>query len=150
MTNHTTTRSNDAASEQRGEPACATKLRRVLRLNAASCVVSGAALTAVAGPIDDLLDTGHPGWVRVVGLGLLPFAAFCWWVSAGSIERLRKETPAIVAGDVAWVVASIVTVLLGWYSGGGVAVVLAMAVVVDVFAVLQFVAWRKLRPRPTR
>ncbi len=136
-----------------GEPAdhCQPKLRRVLRLNAANCVVSGTALTVAAGPIDNLLDTGHPGWVRLVGIGLLPFAAICWWAAAGPLQRLRSVTPLIIAGDVTWVVASVVTVLLGWYSGGGIVAVLAMAVVVDVFAVLQFVGWRKLRPhRSTR
>lgn len=123
---------------------CEAKLRRVLRLNAINCIVSGTAMAVAAGPIDELLDTGHPGWIRIVGLGLLPFAALCLWAAAGPVERLRKETPSIIAGDVAWVVASIVTVLLGWYSGGGIVAVLAMAVVVDTFAVLQFVGWRRL------
>ena len=58
---------------------------------------------------------------------------------------LRRITPQIVAGDVGWVVASVVTVLLGWYSGSGVVAVLAMAAVVDVFALLQWTAWRRLR-----
>ena len=124
---------------------CEAKLRRVLRLNAANCIVSGTALAIAAGPIDDLLDTGHPGWIRLVGLGLLPFAALCWWVAAGPVQRLRRVTPFIVAGDVDWVIASVVTVLLGWYSGGGIIAVLAMAVVVDTFAVLQFAGWRRLR-----
>ena len=103
------------------------------------------AMTVAAVSIDRLLDTGRPGWVRVVGLGLVAFAAFCWWVASGPRRRLRHETPIIVVGDVGWVIASIGTVLLGWYSGGGAIVVLAMAVVVDMFAVLQFVAWRRLR-----
>lgn len=142
-TTPTTSRSTD------GDHHCEPKLRRVLRLNAANCIVSGTALAVAAGPIDELLDTGRPGWIRVVGLALLPFAALCLWVAAGPVERLLKETPSIVAGDVGWVVASVVTVLLGWYSGGGIIAVLAMAVVVDAFAVLQFVGWRRLR-RPTR
>lgn len=127
------------------EQQCEPKLRRVLRLNAANCIVSGTALAVAAGPIDDLLDTGHPGWIRLVGLGLLPFAALCSWVAAGPLQRLRTVAPLIVAGDVNWVIASVVSVLLGWYAGGGVVAVLAMAVVVDTFAVLQFVAWRRLR-----
>ncbi len=139
---HTST--HDIATK---EHHCEPKLRRVLRLNAANCVVSGTALAVAAGPIDDLLDTGHPGWIRLVGLGLLPFAALCWWVAAGPLQRLRSVTPFIVVGDVNWVLASLVTVLLGWYSGGGIVAVLLMAVVVDTFAVLQFVGWRRLRQR---
>ena len=47
-----------------------------------------------------------------------------------------------------WVVASAATVLLGWYSGVGVVAVLAMAAIVDVFAVRQWNAWRRLRTMP--
>ena len=49
-----------------------------------------------------------------------------------------------MAGDASWVVASVGTVTLGWYSGGGAVAVLAMAVVVAAFAVLQFFALRQL------
>ena len=121
------------------------RLRIVLRLNAANCVVFGALLVARPARVDELLDTGHPGWVRLVGLGLLPFAALCAWLSTASLPTLRRITPHVVAGDVAWVVASVVTVLAGWYSGGGIIAVLAMAAIVDVFALLQWTAWRRLR-----
>ena len=47
----------------------------VLRLNALNSIVFGVALATVPGRIDQLLDTGHPGWIRVVGLGLVPFGA---------------------------------------------------------------------------
>lgn len=124
---------------------CEAKLRTVLRANGVNCILSGTALAVFAGPIDDLLDTGHPGWIRVVGLGLLPFAAYCWWLAAGPRKRLVQDTPLVIAGDIGWVAASIVTVLLGWYSGGGIVAVLAMAAVVDVFALLQFKGWRTLR-----
>lgn len=146
MTNATNTSTSPFPNaDQRGVHGhCEPKLRRVLRANAANCVVSGVALAVAAGPIDDVLDTGYPAWIRVVGVALLPFAVVCWWAAAGSLERMRRATPFIVAGDVTWVAASVVTVLLGWYSGGGLVAVLAMAAVIDVFAVLQFVAWRRL------
>ena len=125
---------------------CANRLRRVLRVNAANSFVAGLLLAAAPTRIDELLDTGHPGWIRVVGIALLPFAALCAWLSSTSIDELRRTTPLIVAGDFAWVVASVATVLLGWYSTGGAVAVLVMAAVVDVFALLQWSAWRKLRP----
>ena len=102
-------------------------------------------MAAAPGVIDDMLGTGHTGWVRLVGLALLPFAAFVAWLSTASSRQLRLHTPGIVAGDVGWVIGSIATVLLGWYSGIGIAAVLAMALVVDVFALLQFNALRHLR-----
>lgn len=124
---------------------CERKLRLVLRANAASSTISGLAMAVAPETIDRLLGTGQPGWVRVVGLALLPFAAFVAWLSTTDVRHLRQHTPGIIAGDVGWVAASVVTVLLGWYSGAGIAAVLAMALVVDVFALLQFNAVRHLR-----
>lgn len=126
---------------------CAQRLRLVLRLNAASSAAAGVLLTAAPDSVDDLLDTGHPGWIRVVGLALLPFAAFVAWLSTGPVDRLRRFTPAIVVADVTWVAASVATVVLGWYSVGGAVAVIAMATVVDLWAVLQWTAWRRLRTR---
>lgn len=139
-----TSTSTSIRQSPRARTGCVSKLRRILRVNAANCVVSGTALAVAGAQIDELLGTGHPGWVRLVGIGLFAFAALCWWTAAGSLDRLRAVTPLIVAGDIAWVVASAATSLLGWFSDGGVVVVLAMAVVVDTFAVLQGVAWRRI------
>lgn len=97
--------------------------------------------------MDELLGTGQPQWLRLVGFALLPFAAVVIWLSTTDASRLQQITPLIIAGDVGWVVASIATVLLGWYSGSGVILVLAMALLVDVFAVLQFNGVRHLRQR---
>lgn len=124
---------------------CEHRLRTVLRVNVASSAISGLVMAVAPGTIDGLLDTGHPGVIRLVGLALLPFAAAVFWLASADLHLLRRFTPAIVAGDVAWVVASIVTVFVGWYSGGGVAAVLAMALMIDVFALLQFNAWRHLQ-----
>jgi hypothetical protein len=124
---------------------CERKLRVVLRLNATNSFVFGALLAAFPAQVDDLLDTGHPGWIRLVGLGLLPFGALCTWLSTASPPTLRRITPQIVVGDVAWVAASVATVLLGWYSGGGIFAVLAMAAIIDAFALLQWTAWRRLQ-----
>jgi hypothetical protein len=124
---------------------CERKLRVVLRLNATNSFVFGALLAAFPDQVAELLDTGYPGWIRLVGLGLLSFGALCAWSSTASLPMLRRITPQIVIGDVAWVVASVATVLLGWYSGGGIVAVLAMAAIVDVFALLQWTAWRRLR-----
>lgn len=124
---------------------CERRLRIVLRANATSCTISGLALAVAPATIDELLGTGHPGWIRLVGLALLPFAALVFWLSTTDNEMLQRITPVIIAGDIGWVVASIGTALLGWYSGSGVAAVLAMALLVDIFALLQFNAVRHLR-----
>lgn len=122
----------------------ADRLRVVLRLNAVNSAVCGLALLVGAEGFADWLGSGHPGWIRLVGAGLLPFAALLVWTAAGDVDRLRSETPAIVAGDLGWVIASVVALVLGWFSGAGVALVVAMALIVDTFAVLQWHSWRRL------
>ncbi len=117
----------------------------VLRANATTSVIPGLAMALAPGTVDELLGTGHPGWIRIVGLALLPFAALVAWLSSADRTRLHRYTPEIVVADVTWVVASIATCLLGWYSTEGIVAVGAMAVGVDVFAGLQFVLWRRLR-----
>lgn len=122
----------------------AARLRLVLRANATTSALGGLVMAVAPHQLDELLGTSHPGWVRLVGLALLPFAALVAWLSTGDAERLRRFVPGIVIGDVGWVVASVVTVLLGWYSTTGVVIVLAMAAAVDAFAVLQWMFARRL------
>lgn len=126
---------------------CERKLRIVLRVNAASSAVSGSALAIAPAAFADVLDVGRPGWVRIVGLALIPFAAVVAWLSFHGVDRLRSFTPAIVAGDAAWVLASGMTLALGWYSDVGVALIVAMAVIVGTFGVLQWTAWKHLEHR---
>jgi hypothetical protein len=120
----------------------ADRLRLVLRANAATSALGGLVMAVAPEQLDELLGSGHPGWVRVIGLALLPFAALVAWLSTTDAARLRRLTPAIVFGDAGWVIASVATILIGWYSVTGVIVVLVMAGAVGDFAVLQ---WRFLR-----
>lgn len=119
-----------------------TRLRTILRINAASSFVSGAVMVAAPDTVDDLLDTGDPGWIRLVGIGLILFALNVAFTSTLDRRKLVAATPAIIAGDIGWVVGSIVTALLGWYSGGGIAAVLTIAAMVGTSALMQ---WNALR-----
>jgi len=121
------------------------RLRTVLRINAASSMISGGVMAAIPNTIDDLLDTGRPGWIHLIGIGLMLFATIVAITARFDRPKLKVATSAIVVGDIGWVVGSVVTVLLGWYSGGGVVAVLAVAAMVDVFAVLQWRALRRVR-----
>ncbi len=121
------------------------RLRLVLRANAATSSISGLVMAVGPDTVDGLLDTGHPGWIRLVGLALVPFAAFVAWLSLSDLRHLRAHTPGIVAGDLLWVAASLATCLAGWYSTSGIVAVAAMAPAVDTFGTLQFIFWRRLR-----
>ncbi|MGI9644947.1 MAG: hypothetical protein ACR2O6_06525 [Ilumatobacteraceae bacterium] len=121
------------------------RLRRVLAANATTSIVAGAAMAIAAGSIDDLLGTGHAGWVRIVGIAVVLFGVDVAWLARRPRQDLVRFTPVVIAADAVWVVLSVATLLLGWFDGAGIAAVIAMAVAVDTYALLQFGAWRTLR-----
>lgn len=138
----TTTASATVSASTRSDGA--GPLRLVLRLNATSSGVLGAAMAIAPHAIDDVLDSGRPGWVRLIGVALLPFAAAVAWLSTRSVRHLRTVTPGVIVGDIGWVAASVITVLFGWYSTAGSVGVLAVAAMVELWAVLQWRTWRRL------
>ncbi len=132
------------ARPDRSQAGVTARLRAVLAANATMSVSTGMAMAVVPDVVDELLATGHPGWVRLVGIGLVLFGLDVALLSRSSVARLRRFTPWIVAADVAWVAASALVLLLGWFAGGGVVAVIAVAIAVDGFATLQFLTWRRL------
>lgn len=120
-------------------------LRTVLRVNATTSGAGGATALVAGGAVADLLGVEQIGWVRLVGAGLVAFALVVAWVSSGPIDRLRRETSAISAGDIAWVTASATTIALGWYSTLGAIAIASVALVVGILGSLQLVLWRGLR-----
>ena len=121
-------------------------LRLVLRLNACSSLLIGIAMAAAAGPLAELSLTG-PGrllgldgatWIRLVGLGLLPFAVAVFWVSVRTAER-PTLVRTICALDWSWVLVSDALLVLGWsaFTWTGAILVDLMAVAVAGYAVLQ-------------
>ncbi|MGB0112149.1 MAG: hypothetical protein WBP59_02915 [Ilumatobacteraceae bacterium] len=143
MTTHTSLRSDEYAPAADSRPG--RLLRATLRVNAGLSALSGLAMTVVPERLDRVLDTGHPGWVRVVGIAFLVFAAEVALLSFQPDERLRRFAPVVVTMDSAYVAASIVTIVAGWYSAGGSLLVASAAVPVAAFAVLQFRGWQRLR-----
>ena len=117
-------------------PLAAQRLRNTLRLNAFTSMLGGLAATVAPGPLDNhLLGTGHPGWVRLVGVGLIVFASTVAAVGGSRTTTLLRGTPAIIAADTAWVVASAMTIVGNWYSSSGAATIAAVAGMVAFFAV---------------
>ena len=107
-------------------------LRTLLRLDSATCAVMGAALTLGSGGLSAPL--GLPSAVLFpAGLALFPIAAFMLFAARGGTVAARL----VVAGNVAWVLASLVLVLVARPSGAGVAFVLAQAIAVAAFAALE-------------
>lgn len=122
-------------------------LRAALWLDAAASGVTGVLMLVgsdlLAGPL------GLPAvLLRAAGLILLPYAGFVALVA-------RRDVPspgavrAVIACNVAWVVASIAILAQGWVAPTvlGYAFVIAQAVVVGALAELQFIGLRRLRAR---
>ena len=118
------------------------QLRNTLRLNALTSLLGGLIAGTAAGPVDELLGTGHPGLVRLVGIGLMVFAADVALVGGARLSRLLGWTPAIVVADMSWVLACIATVAAAWYSTTGAIVVGGVAALVGFFAHRQYRTWR--------
>jgi hypothetical protein len=133
---HTTNSAHDVSGST-GHDRAESHLRRVLLLNASTSGLGGLAALVAGRQVAELLGTGHVPWVRLVGAGLLGFAAFVLSTALASRARLRRDTPSISAGDAIWVLGTIATVALGWYSTVGAAVMGLVAAMVATFGTLQ-------------
>jgi hypothetical protein len=119
-------------------------LRLALRGNAAFSTACASICLVAAAPLAGAL--GVPNAVVLVGLGgqLLVFAAFLVWLS-----MRPKIHPGIALGvilaDIAWVVGTVPIVLAGLLTTTGVWTALAVADLVALFGVLQWVGLRRMR-----
>jgi hypothetical protein len=135
---------------QSGLPATAAQdggrlLRLSLQLDAAASGALGVLLAAGGAALDELL--GIPAAVLVpVGGFLVVYAAALWFLGA----RPRVSRPAVrvvVVGNLLWAAASVVAAAAGWWSptATGIALILAQAAAVGVFAELQYTGLRRSR-----
>ena len=118
-------------------------LRRMLVIDAVTSGGFAIALIAAAEPLSDLL--GLPvALLRWVGVAIMPFVLMVGWAG------LRGAAPAgivrvIVIANAAWVVASVGLLLSGWVTPTalGTAFVVAQAILVGLYAELQFIGLRR-------
>lgn len=123
-------------------------LHGTLIANAATSGILGVAMLAGAGPFSRLLGIDSALAVGAVGVGLIGWVALI--VSILRQERLSPgRVNMIIAGDVAWVIASWAILLSGRpeLSTEGWWAVVAAAEGVTVFAVLQYLGLRRLTGR---
>jgi len=121
----------------------ASLLRKVLWLDALSCVAMSALLLLFASPIQALLGL-EPGFMRAAGATLLPFAAFVAW--AASRERISRVAVGwVIAINALWVIDSLAILFFGWVQPTtlGTAFIVAQAIFVGVLAELEFVGLKR-------
>jgi hypothetical protein len=123
-------------------------LRSLLLIDAATCATLGLVLDLGAAPIAAL--TGLPaGLLLYAGLALLPIAAFL------ALIALRPALQPIgarlaIAGNTAWVAASLALLASSWGApnGLGVAFVLVQALAVAGLTLLELAALRRIATHP--
>ncbi|MGH6615002.1 hypothetical protein [Sphingomonas sp.] len=117
-----------------------TTIRRILGLDALTCLLAGAVMSLGAGLLAG--PTGlHPTLLLVAGCSLFPVAALFAWMAKTPLLNAPLVLLAVI-GNIAWVVASIATLMLTEPTAFGTAFVLAQALVVGALAWFEF----KVRP----
>jgi hypothetical protein len=118
-------------------------LQRVLAADAATCVATGLLMLFGAGALEPWLGI-PPTLMRYAGASLLPIAAFFAYVAT------RESSPrvlvwAVIAGNAAWSFDSIALLFTGWIAPTalGIAFIVAQALVVALFAELEYVGLRR-------
>lgn len=120
-------------------------LRRVLALDALSCIAMGLVMGLGAAPLAPLLGLPEP-LVRTAGLLLLPLAAFIAWLATRPSPP-RALVWIVILGNVGWTAESFA--LIGQSQPAittlGIAFVSAQALAVLGLAALEYGGLRRLR-----
>jgi len=122
-------------------------LRRALQANAAFSTISGLTFIAAARPIAEFIGISPPLILMFVGASLLPFAAGLLASSLRPVPNILEARIAI-ALDAAWVLGSFILITAGLFTTGGNWAVAAVADIVLIFALAQYLGLRKLTKRP--
>jgi hypothetical protein len=122
-----------------------SNLRHILNANAVFSATSGLFFMLAARPLAEFLGT-TPLVMYILALVMFGYAVF---ISFNTFRPVisREFTLFTVVGDSAWVIASILLLILPWFTFTSSArwAIGITAICVDIFATLQFLEWRKMR-----
>jgi hypothetical protein len=117
-------------------------LRRVLIVDAATCLATGLLTTLFAAPLSTLL--GLPAALLFyAGLALFPIAAFMAWLAMRR-DLSRAGAWLVVLGNAGWVAGSVLVLCVFSPTGLGTAFVIAQAAVVALLAELELTGLRRI------
>ena len=136
---------NRTVPDSQFEPAAL--LQRITLFDGVLCAAFGLLLVAAAGPLADLFDL--PALLlRLVGVGLLPWAAFVLYIATRT-PISRSLTWVVVAGNGVWTIASLLLLVSSQVdpSALGYAFVIAQAVLVAIIAETQIIGLRRVSTR---
>lgn len=112
---------------------------RILQVNALSTAASALALLAARGILPPFLGLDGPLLLDVIAIGFLAYAG-ALAIAARQRPVSRRALMAFAIADAAWVAGSAVALLAFWpqLAPLGRILIIAVALVVEVFATLQF------------
>ena len=116
-------------------------LRRILALDALSCLAMGLLTGVGAAPLAPLFGLPET-LLRVAGLALLPLAAFIFWLATRPSPP-RPLVWVVILGNLGWTAESFLTLGQSQATPLGTAFVSAQAVAVLGLAVLEYAGIRK-------
>lgn len=100
-------------------------LRKVMMANTGFSVTTGLVGLILGGPTADTLGVDQVWLIRLLGAGLLGFAAIVFLVARSTQPVLQRWSREISMADIGWVIGTAVVIALGWLSTSG-AVVMAI------------------------
>ena len=112
-------------------------LRWPLNANTVFSFVSGVVAAAGAQPLSDFSGV-DPLVLRILGIGLVLWASIIFKFAQRRPLR-RSEALIVIAGDVAWIMGSLIVLAVAGdaFTGGGLAAFVVIGAVVAGFALLQ-------------
>ena len=137
----TTSQAQEATSTDRSH-----FLRRVLQGNAVFSTASGLLFLFGGEAVARFLGLPDAASIMMVmSVGLFLWAGLTLWVATQATPH-RLQVFLIIEGDLLWVAASIILLLTGWLplSTAGMWGVAFVADIVALFAILQYVGWRRM------
>jgi hypothetical protein len=126
---------------QSDENACL--LRKALMGNALFSTLSGVIILFAQGWVLRILGLSKDMSLAMLGIGLLGFAVMLV-INARSQRLKTSDAWIVVSLDLAWVLGSYILIFVAPFSAGGKWVVGAVAELVSVFALLQFLGIRRI------
>ena len=111
----------------------------ILQLNAVSTAACAIGMLAARGTLYPLFGLSGPAILDSLAIGLLAYAS-ALLVAAARRPVSRQALMAFTAADAVWVIASGIVLVLFWSALAPVArfLIIAVAVVVELFAALQY------------
>ncbi|WP_395373336.1 hypothetical protein [Marinicella sp. W31] len=125
-------------------------LKNTLRGNAIFSVFCALDLLLFSEAIAALIGLPDARFLFSLGIALIGFAAFVWWVSS---QQPISPTLAqsIIWMDAAWVIGSVLLVLFKpeWLTVAGVVLIIAVAIAVELFAYFQYRGLKRVQTLAT-